>query len=191
MARACAPRVLSVHSTPPAPRRSVAPAPGDGAARGRAAGAGVLAGETPARHTAAPRAAVLFVTQRAHAHALAGVLLLTSPMNAPPARAVDFVMASPAAVDGLRRRDEAMQFKCKGGMMDCDGDRREFARKQTENFIAKASGSPAADSSCKASVATRPALCPHALTLSPPGGGGVHEGRAGRCHRGSQRLHDG
>jgi len=27
-----------------------------------------------------------------------------------------------------------MNFKCKGGMMDCDGDRREFAKKQYENF---------------------------------------------------------
>jgi hypothetical protein len=48
---------------------------------------------------------------------------------------VDFVFASPAAVEGLKRRDEAMQFKCKGGMMDCDGDRREYARKQTDSFV--------------------------------------------------------
>jgi hypothetical protein len=50
----------------------------------------------------------------------------------------------------MRRRDEAMQFKCKGGMMDCDGDRREYARKQADNFVAKATGAPGADVSCKA-----------------------------------------
>ena len=32
-----------------------------------------------------------------------------------------------------------MTFKCKGGMMDCDGDRREYARKQTESFVARVS----------------------------------------------------
>ena len=40
-------------------------------------------------------------------------------------------------MEGLKRRDEAMQFKCKGGMMDCDGDRRAYAKKQTEDFIAR------------------------------------------------------
>ena len=37
-------------------------------------------------------------------------------------------------------RDEAADFKCKGGMMDCDGDRREFAKKQTANFLARGKG---------------------------------------------------
>jgi hypothetical protein len=58
--------------------------------------------------------------------------------------------APPLQVEGMRRRDEAMQFKCKGGMMDCDGDRREYARKQGDNFVAKATGAPGADVSCKA-----------------------------------------
>jgi hypothetical protein len=66
-------------------------------------------------------------------------------------------------VEGLRRRDEAMQFKCKGGMMDCDGDRREYARKQADNFVAKATGAPGADVSCKAR-ALQGWMCIHART---------------------------
>lgn len=34
----------------------------------------------------------------------------------------------------MEARDEAMDFKCKGGMMDCDGDRREFAKAQWDNY---------------------------------------------------------
>ena len=34
----------------------------------------------------------------------------------------------------MDRRADAMSFKCKGGMMDCDGDRREFARNQAEGL---------------------------------------------------------
>ena len=53
-------------------------------------------------------------------------------------------------MEGLKRRDEAMQFKCKGGMMDCDGDRREYAKKQTEAFVKRVSGEgPAAEPACK------------------------------------------
>ena len=52
------------------------------------------------------------------------------------------MFATPEAVEGLQRRDDAMQFKCKGGMMDCDGDRRDYARKQTEKFVARVSGAP-------------------------------------------------
>ena len=64
------------------------------------------------------------------------------------------MFASPAAVEGLQRRDEAMAFKCRGGMMDCDGDRREYARKQTETLAARMSGAEsgsaaAAEPSCK------------------------------------------
>ena len=39
-------------------------------------------------------------------------------------------------------------------MMDCDGDRREYARKQTESFVARVSaaesgGAPATEPACK------------------------------------------
>ena len=38
-------------------------------------------------------------------------------------------------------RDDAMRMKCEGGMMDCDGDRREYARAQSEgNFVRRNSG---------------------------------------------------
>ena len=33
-----------------------------------------------------------------------------------------------------------MGFKCKGGMFDCDGDRRQFAKKQYENFKKRMDG---------------------------------------------------
>ena len=37
-------------------------------------------------------------------------------------------------------RDEAADFKCKGGMFDCDSDRREYAKNQTRNFLARGKG---------------------------------------------------
>jgi len=51
-----------------------------------------------------------------------------------PAVALDFVVVDPAVKEYMDRRDDAMSFKCKGGMMDCDGDRREFARNQAEGL---------------------------------------------------------
>ncbi len=80
---------------------------------------------------------------------LAGATCYVMLAGAPgPVHAVDFVFASPSAVEGLQRRDEAMSFKCKGGMMDCDGDRRDYARNQWKNFTAKADGG--GDTTCKA-----------------------------------------
>ena len=81
------------------------------------------------------------------------MLLLLPAASSLPARAVDLVFASPAAVEGLKRRDESMQFKCRGGMMDCDGDRRAYAKKQTENFVKRVTaaaedGAPA-EATCK------------------------------------------
>ena len=46
-------------------------------------------------------------------------------------------------------RDNAMRMKCEGGMMDCDGDRREYARAQTENFIRRNSGEERILPDCK------------------------------------------
>lgn len=37
--------------------------------------------------------------------------------------------------EGLKARDEAMAFKCTGGMFDCDGDRREYAKKQYKDWL--------------------------------------------------------
>lgn len=63
------------------------------------------------------------------------------------ADAIDIVRLDDEAVAGLRRRDEAAAQKCTGGMFDCDGDRREYAKKQQENFRAKAEGG--GSSECK------------------------------------------
>ena len=37
----------------------------------------------------------------------------------------------------LKARDEAMDFKCKGGMFDCDSDRRAYAKQQWQSFLAR------------------------------------------------------
>ena len=59
---------------------------------------------------------------------------------APVARAIDLVIVDPSVKQYMDSRDEAMRMKCEGGMMDCDGDRREYAKKATENFIRRNSG---------------------------------------------------
>ena len=46
-------------------------------------------------------------------------------------------------------RDDAMRMKCEGGMMDCDGDRREYARAQSENFILRNSRDVPTPPTCK------------------------------------------
>lgn len=35
-----------------------------------------------------------------------------------------------------------MEFKCKAGMMDCDGDRRAFAKKQWAEFLERDGPAP-------------------------------------------------
>eukprot|EP00878_Enallax_costatus_P003501 GHUV01003715.1.p1 GENE.GHUV01003715.1~~GHUV01003715.1.p1 ORF type:complete len:152 (+),score=48.72 GHUV01003715.1:129-584(+) len=40
-----------------------------------------------------------------------------------------------AAKSYMDMRDDAMDFQCKGGMFDCDGDRREFAHKQYMDWL--------------------------------------------------------
>jgi hypothetical protein len=82
------------------------------------------------------------------------------------AQAMEFEVVKPEVLEGLRARDDAASFKCKGGacalltrrqqqpverrrcddddgvrvragMMDCDGDRREFAKQQQQDFAKK------------------------------------------------------
>jgi len=48
-------------------------------------------------------------------------------------------------LDYMRRRDEAASFKCKGGMFDCDSDRREYARGQSERLAARISTNAVGD----------------------------------------------
>ena len=45
-------------------------------------------------------------------------------------------------------RDESMRIKCKS-MMDCDGDRREYAKAQAENFVRRNSGETPIAPDCK------------------------------------------
>jgi hypothetical protein len=66
--------------------------------------------------------------------ATASFLAATTLAVGQPAVALDFVVVDPAVKEYMDRRDDAMSFKCKGGMMDCDGDRREFARNQAEGL---------------------------------------------------------
>lgn len=54
-----------------------------------------------------------------------------------PAAAVDLTFAGSTVKASLEARDEAMDFKCKGGMFDCTGDRRDFAKEQYKNFVAR------------------------------------------------------
>ena len=65
------------------------------------------------------------------------------PGPPPPSRTPahpEITIASPSVLSSLNARDEAMGFKCKGGMFDCDGDRRQFAKKQYENFKKRMDG---------------------------------------------------
>ena len=59
------------------------------------------------------------------------------------------VIADPSVKQYMDMRDDAMRMKCEGGMMDCDGDRREYAKKQAENFVARNSGEERVLPECK------------------------------------------
>ena len=50
------------------------------------------------------------------------------------------MIVDPSVKQYMDSRDDAMRMKCEGGMMDCDGDRREYAKQATENFIRRNSG---------------------------------------------------
>ena len=62
---------------------------------------------------------------------------LALAMGAPDARAIDMQIVDSTTSEYMRRRDEAASFKCSGGMFDCDSDRREYARAQTERLRAR------------------------------------------------------
>jgi hypothetical protein len=62
-----------------------------------------------------------------------------APGARPPAHP-DIVVVDPQVLKSLQARDEAANFKCKGGMMDCDGDRRAFAKKQYQDFLKRRAG---------------------------------------------------
>lgn len=67
---------------------------------------------------------------------------LTPSAPARPARAVTIERAPSTFKEAMTRRDEAADFKCKGGMFDCDSDRRQYAKDQWKRFLARG-GKPA------------------------------------------------
>jgi len=73
------------------------------------------------------------------AASLAGAALFNAAAPS-AALAIDLVFADPSVKEYMDMRDDAMRMKCEGGMMDCDGDRREYARAQSENFVRRNSG---------------------------------------------------
>ncbi|KAL4425100.1 hypothetical protein ABPG77_010414 [Micractinium sp. CCAP 211/92] len=75
-----------------------------------------------------------------HQAAVAGVVSAML-LLAPPVLAMDLSYAPSSVKAALEQRDEAMAYQCTGGMFDCDGDRREFAKQQWADFVA-ANGVP-------------------------------------------------
>jgi len=79
---------------------------------------------------------------RRHALFSPAGLVWISTVRPKESRAMPIVVDVPEAsvTEYLRRRDEAADFKCKGGMMDCDGNRRDYAKEQYNNFLRKSQG---------------------------------------------------
>lgn len=108
---------------------------------GALSGSSGAARSTPSTPLAAPRlglpaAAAALVTSSslllAPLAASSSLLLATLP-----AAALDLSFAAPDVKASLEARDKAMDFQCKGGMFDCTGDRRDFAKDQYKNFVAR------------------------------------------------------
>ena len=68
---------------------------------------------------------------------VAATALAMGALGTDAARAIDMQIVDSSTSEYMRRRDEAAAFKCKGGMFDCDSDRREYARAQTERLQAR------------------------------------------------------
>ncbi|KAI8463803.1 MAG: hypothetical protein J3K34DRAFT_462252 [Monoraphidium minutum] len=51
------------------------------------------------------------------------------------ASAITITKADPSVQAYMASRDEAMRNRCPGGMFDCDGDRRDYAKKQWQEFL--------------------------------------------------------
>jgi hypothetical protein len=79
----------------------------------------------------------------------ASLAALTLTLGPQTASAIDLVIADPSVKQYMDSRDDAMRMKCEGGMMDCDGDRREYARAQSENFILRNSQDVPTPPTCK------------------------------------------
>ena len=55
--------------------------------------------------------------------------------------AITITPAAPTFKAYMDARDEAMTNKCPGGMFDCDGDRRDYAKAQFQDWL-DAGGKP-------------------------------------------------
>ena len=122
---------------PPRPPRALVASRAPRASADRASGA--VAEPSPRRNSAAPSWRQTRRFSRARRF---------SPPRA-PAHAIDLIIVDPSVKAYMDDRDNAMRMKCEGGMMDCDGDRREYARAQTENFIRRNSGEERILPDCK------------------------------------------
>ena len=79
----------------------------------------------------------------------ASLAALTLTLGPQTASAIDLVIADPSVKQYMDSRDDAMRMKCEVSMMDCDGDRREYARAQSENFILRNSRDVPTPPTCK------------------------------------------
>ena len=82
------------------------------------------------------------------ASSLVATVLFTTALP-PAAHAIDFEIMDPSVKEYLDSRDDAMRMKCEGGMMDCDGDRRTYAKAQSANFVRRNSGEVFEPPPCK------------------------------------------
>lgn len=100
-----------------------------------------------ARPSALPRASeTTMVMTKISTKFIATVIattLTTTTMGA--AFAIDMQIVDSQTRDYMKRRDEAAAFKCTGGMFDCDSDRREYARAQSERLAARISTNAVGD----------------------------------------------
>ncbi|KAG7668605.1 hypothetical protein Ndes2526B_g03774 [Nannochloris sp. 'desiccata'] len=69
---------------------------------------------------------------------LASTALVLTPLDA--SAALTITRAAPEVKTSLAARDKAMEFQCKGGMFDCDSDRRDFAKNQYKEFVKRNGG---------------------------------------------------
>lgn len=97
-----------------------------------------------ARPSAPTRASVNGTMMKITAPVVVGIVATTLATTG-AARAIDMQIVDSQTRDYMRRRDEAASFKCKGGMFDCDSDRREYARGQSERLAARISTNAVGD----------------------------------------------
>ncbi|GMH40140.1 hypothetical protein BSKO_08044 [Bryopsis sp. KO-2023] len=92
----------------------------------------------PSRNAPLPPNAIR--TRRGLLAGIAVPALVMLQMDPAEAIGIEVTKVPAAAAEGIKRRDEAMEWRCKGGMFDCDGDRRDYAKKQYKDFLDKSKG---------------------------------------------------